>query len=167
MPNPFSRTTRSLNADSFRSSLTGLIIAFLLLTVWSAWFFMARMAIYKTSLSVRMAGADILVSEFQEDARRAVQIKEKKIIAEFSQEDIGSIRPGQPAKLYLKQIPQVGPLSAKVDQVSGTQVALSARLAPGVLLKTQQGETGQVKIEVDTVSPAVLVMRASGLFASL
>jgi hypothetical protein len=161
MSSPFSRTTRSLNADSFHTSLAGLTIALLLLTVWTAWFCMAEIAIYRTSLSARVTGKDVLVSEFTEGARRPVERTEKEIIAEFSPEDIGSIRPGQAAKVYLNTEPRAGIFSARVDQVTGTRVSLFGQFAKASI---RQGETGQVKIQVDSVSPAVLVMRASGLF---
>ena len=49
MPSPFSRTLRSLEADGHRRWAAGLIPALLLLAVWGAWFFMARVSVYEVS----------------------------------------------------------------------------------------------------------------------
>ena len=54
MPTPFSRTIRSLNAESSRLSTTALIVSAALLGVWLLWFVMARVAIYETSETARL-----------------------------------------------------------------------------------------------------------------
>src|SRR5262245_57443904 len=54
MPSPFSRTIRSLNAESSRLSTTALIVSAALLGGWLLWFVMARVAIYETSEAARL-----------------------------------------------------------------------------------------------------------------
>ena len=54
MPSPFSRTIRSLNAESSRLSMMALIAAAAILGVWLLWFVMARVAIYETSETARL-----------------------------------------------------------------------------------------------------------------
>jgi len=49
MPSPFSRTLRSLEADGHRRWAAGLIPAFLLLSIWGAWFLAARVSVYEVS----------------------------------------------------------------------------------------------------------------------
>ncbi len=51
---PFSRTTRSINADSYRRSTLGLVAILLALTVWVVWLFAARVALYEVTTSARL-----------------------------------------------------------------------------------------------------------------
>jgi len=54
MATPFSRTTRSLNADSFRRSGFGLVVVLLVLGGWAAWLGMARVALYEVTDKARL-----------------------------------------------------------------------------------------------------------------
>lgn len=54
MPSPFSRTTRSLNAESFRLSTTGLFIVAAVLGGWLWWFVAARVTLYETTGQARL-----------------------------------------------------------------------------------------------------------------
>ncbi|MFL6263425.1 MAG: HlyD family secretion protein [Thermoanaerobaculia bacterium] len=54
MPNPFSRTLRSLESDGHRRWILGLVPALLLLAAWSAWFFGTRVAVYEVSDRARI-----------------------------------------------------------------------------------------------------------------
>src|SRR5262245_4487376 len=54
MPSPFSRTIRSLNAESSRLSSMALVVSAALLGGWLLWSVMARVAIYETSETARL-----------------------------------------------------------------------------------------------------------------
>ena len=54
MASPFSRTIRSLNAESSRNSLAALIISAAILLAWLLWFVMARVPIFETSETARL-----------------------------------------------------------------------------------------------------------------
>ena len=54
MATPFSRTTRSLNADSSRRSGFGLVATMLVLGGWAAWLGMARVALYEVTDKARL-----------------------------------------------------------------------------------------------------------------
>jgi membrane fusion protein (multidrug efflux system) len=54
MATPFSRTTRALNADTYRRSTLGLIIVMAVLGAWTAWLFMARVAVYEVTDTARL-----------------------------------------------------------------------------------------------------------------
>ena len=54
MPTSFSRSLRSLDADSFRGSLVGIAVGLSLLTAWLAWFFLARVALYEVADAARL-----------------------------------------------------------------------------------------------------------------
>jgi hypothetical protein len=139
---------RSLNRDSFRPSLVGLIITILLLLAWSAWFFLAKVPLYETS------------REFQ--VRR-----DGSLAVTFSPQALARIRPDQAAVLRLAETAGQGAqtFSAIVMDTPATdsrtsQVELYA-FSPEPL---QPGVAGEVRVEVERVSPAMLVMRSAGKF---
>lgn len=51
---PFSRSARSLEADSFRFSAVMLVASLLLLTAWGLWFFFASISLYEVSETARV-----------------------------------------------------------------------------------------------------------------
>jgi multidrug resistance efflux pump len=50
----FSRSTRSLAADSFRGSILGIFIVACLLGAWAAWFFFAQIVLYEVTETARL-----------------------------------------------------------------------------------------------------------------
>src|ERR1700687_1857201 len=54
MATAFSRSVRSLEADGFRRSIFGLLLVFLLMGAWVAWFFLARVARYEVTDQARL-----------------------------------------------------------------------------------------------------------------
>ena len=54
MATAFSRSVRSLEADGFRRSIFGLLLVFVLLGAWTAWFFLARVARYEVTDQARL-----------------------------------------------------------------------------------------------------------------
>jgi len=96
-------------------------------------------------------------------------------VAEFAPEAaLGRIRPGQTARVRLAAYPssQYGSLAAEVARVSselrnGTvRVELTVRLDSNPALPLQHGLPGSVEVEVERVSPAVLLLRAAGTLVS-
>ena len=94
---------------------------------------------------------------------------ELKIMADFPPQVIGHIRPGQSAALRLDGFPaeQYGRVTASVLRVAQepradkirVELAITAR---HVAVPLQHGLLGAVEIEVDRISPAVLILRAAG-----
>ena len=144
---PFSRTMRSLDADSFGPSLVALIFAMILLLLWCFWFFLARIPITEVSQSVEIA-------------------QDEKIVATFPPKAMARLQEGQSAFLRLGGMwsERVPAIMMEINYPRG-QVELFAEenlsFIDGVM-----GEVEQVEIEVEEVSPATLVMRASGLFTT-
>ena len=54
MPIPFSRSTRSLDADSYRRSTLGIALLIIVLGIWAAWMFTARVALYEITNEARL-----------------------------------------------------------------------------------------------------------------
>jgi hypothetical protein len=141
---------RSLNADSFRPSLIGLILAMILLTAWLAWFFLARIGLYEVSQTMQVTADGI-------------------VVADFSPESKDRIWPGQPALIHLDSPPEDLPgtfpaLVMDVTQPSQQQMQteLIALAAPDKPILLPQGLRGRVEVEVERVSPATLVVHATG-----
>ena len=97
------------------------------------------------------------------------------VVADFDPRAVlGRVQPGQPARLRLDGFPwtQYGSLAATVSRVAGeirdgqVRVEFTADPAPPgrqpSSLPLQHGLPGTVEIDIERVSPAVLVLRASG-----
>jgi hypothetical protein len=152
MPTPFTNTLRSLNADRFHASLIGLGVALVLLIAWGSWFFLARMTIYEVSTSALVASDGF-------------------VIADFPMAKPGRIRRGQAAWLFpvLDGAKQAGSVPAVVIDIirSPSVEPARVRLFPvhdrDLSEVLPAGQKVRVEIEVEYVSPAVLVLRTSGL----
>jgi hypothetical protein len=152
MPTPFANTLRSLNADRFHASLIGLGVALVLVIAWGCWFFLARMTMYEVSAS-------------------AVVADDGFVIAEFAAARPGRIRRGQAAWLYPIRdgAKQPGSVPAVVIDIIESPSSEPARVKLFPVLERDlseilpEGQKVRVEIEVESVSPAVLVLRTSGL----
>ncbi|MDB4929023.1 MAG: hypothetical protein JWM10_1507, partial [Myxococcaceae bacterium] len=72
MTTPFSRSTRSLAADDGRGSLAGIAGAALVLGLWSAWLWLARVPVREQSTSARVeVGTAVFPVEAAESGRVA------------------------------------------------------------------------------------------------
>jgi len=162
-----------MNADDFRLSMIGIVVAVLLLAVWGSWFFKAEIALFKTSRKAYVTEKTHVESSFPAGSTRAVKTMTRTIIAEFDGEVAGSVRPGQEAVVILKNT--VGPnsttLPASVVNVETdpdaniVRVELAARLDSEAQQKKEicDGKACLVKIEVGQTTPANLALQASGI----
>ena len=94
-----------------------------------------------------------------------------KVMADFlPSAAIGRIQAGQPARLRLEAFPwtQYGAISATVSSVASevrdglVRVELATHPNSASLIPFQHGLPGTVEVEVDRVSPAILVLRTAG-----
>jgi hypothetical protein len=151
MATPFTQTMRSLETDTTRTRLVGLIVIALLLGVWLAWGFLSRVTLYEVSDQASLSGASTVVVQFSP----AVQ---------------GRIQPGQTARLRLDSYPwlQSGTVPAVVTPVRRTprdgwlEVRLTIAETPPAPITLDFGMTGVVEVAVEQVSPAELLLRAAG-----
>ncbi len=175
MSSPFSRTMRSLKSDNFYVSLAGLFVAAVLLILWGIWFFTAKVTFYEVSRNVHVTNKESVVTEFPSDMRGVVQrtlaTRTRVVMADFPAEAMETIKPGQAALLNLdgKIGKQTGAISAIVSNVTylpqgGGRIELLAETDANAPNPLEEGIGGEVKIEVEYITPVALVMRASGLF---
>lgn len=151
MSTAFSRSTRSLDADNSAHSVFGLILIVAILGAWIAWFLLARVSVYEVTNTARLHS-------------------KIKIVAEFPPSTLGRIRPGQPAELRLDGFPwtKYGTVSASVTSVrsniSEGSVVVEFVVHPDATsrIPLQRGLQGILEVEVDRVSPAELVISATG-----
>ena len=94
-----------------------------------------------------------------------------RVVAELAPStSVGRVRAGQAARVRLDGYPwtQYGAVGARVVSVASeprdgrVRVELDITSEPSGRIPLQHGMTGTTEIEVDTVSPAVLVLRATG-----
>ncbi|MBN9391555.1 MAG: hypothetical protein J0I20_26215 [Chloroflexi bacterium] len=147
MATTFSHTLRSLRADNFRGSIWLVLLGVLALIFWFGWFFFAQILIYSTSQSASL-----------QSSNRAVAV--------FPLSEVKRLHPGQTARLQLAGLENNGTITGRVSNIEqtaqGLQVSLDLQPAPDVPVQLQNGMSGSVKIEVEQVSPATLVLRAIG-----
>jgi adhesin transport system membrane fusion protein len=93
------------------------------------------------------------------------------IVAQFNPASaLGRVKPGQRARLRLDGFPwtQFGSIDARVVGVAGEirdgglRVELAASPSPAQAAMLRHGLTGQVDIGIESVSPALLLLRAAG-----
>ncbi|MCP4702234.1 MAG: hypothetical protein GY862_36050 [Gammaproteobacteria bacterium] len=171
MATPFSRTIRSLETDHGHLSRLGLLIAILVAVMWSWWFFTAQLISYEVSRKIYITDKENFVSRFGASryGRRIQNFRRQFILAEFSPQAMENIHPGQKAFVRLAgtagkatgAIPAVV-IKVKTGPKKGN-IELRAEIDAAAPDPFKEGEGGEVKIEVKNITPAVLVLRASGL----
>jgi len=145
----FSRSMRSLRADSFRITRLGLLLGILLMIGLLAWFFFAKVTLYEHSTSI----------EIRPDGQ---------VIATFSEEGLRRIRQGQAVVLRLDQganmpVITIPGMVYDTQKIAGKVILmLFAVDLPEELLSGNV--SGRAEVEVEYVSPAQLIVRATGRY---
>ena len=130
----------------------GIVVAMGLAGVWLAWFFLARVTLYEQAptASIRADGV---------------------VLADFSAEAAGHIQVGQPAQVTVAQtgggevaVPTVVMDMTTRRDSDGVRVELYALGDTFPENPLHDGQQGRVKVEVERVSPAALVLQAAGQF---
>lgn len=139
-PIAFGRTLRALDADGFRISNLFLVFVLALLGAWIWWFVEAGVPQYEISHEVR--------------------IEPNRFIATFPARVLDHVRPGQSATLQVDgatipaKVIAIG-MDAASGQVRAILLPLTENAPPA-------RTNAQAAIEVERVSPATLVLRATG-----
>lgn len=148
MAMPFSRTMRSLYADSFYFSLAGLIVAILLLLTWMAWFFMARMTLYETGQLVQAKRTGTIVADFPLAA--AEHIRSGQVALAYPQ-GLGEAT-GAPLQAVVTEVLPAHEQRVRIELFPHSEITVR-HIPPGTV-------TGRVTVEVAHISPAMLLLRA-------
>lgn len=145
----FSRSTGALQADSHRTALVGLVVAIPLTLIWIGWFVLATIAVREISVQLAPGPMGDVNVVFAADAGGAVRQGQDALLRltdEFGQERVvpaivSRVVPGRNGQITAQ-------LAAQPDFVDDE--ALPEQLQ------------GQAEIEIERISPAVLVLRAAG-----
>jgi hypothetical protein len=153
---PFSQSMRSLQVDRGTSSRVGLVAALILLLLWAIWFFWAPITRYETGTIARID-------------------RDGRVIATFPATALTHIWQGQRAYIRPQGVPvdERRPIPAVVanllDPIAGADFQVSFSIQWDAIDTVsarllEQAPAGEVVVEVERVSPATLVARASGQF---
>jgi hypothetical protein len=146
---PFSRSIRSLNIDSYRASRIGMILAIVIMILLFAWFFFAKVTLYEVSSDLTFTEDGHVLAYFPKEAHKRIQTGQPVIMRVYTDPDqAGLTIPG---------------LVISTDE--GSEQVMIVMISDEVFsLPLQEGLTGQAQVEVEYVTPATLVRRASGSY---
>jgi hypothetical protein len=141
----FSRSLRALGNDSFRPSLVAVAVTGALLVAWLAWFLLAPIPIYTSSATFTVQRGNTLAVTFPPETFTRLTIGQKATL----RTNIS----GAPAVTYTGTV-------LDIDQPGRTRPG-----AAFVYFDTPEmlpdNLTGEVQVQVETLSPAALVLRAA------
>jgi len=144
----FSRSVRSIQADSLVPVSVGIAFLTLLMVGWILWLFLAQVPTYATSTMAIFQPEGYIIAEFPSDALEDIQ---RKQAAQF--QPVTPTRNARPIPL----------LVADIDETTG-QVRLILQIDPHEFPLPPIGTTGQVQVIVKQTSPVLIVLRAAGLW---
>lgn len=139
----FPRSLRALNGDRFRPSLWALGVTTVLVLAWIVWFFFGSVPIYETSSEVSETPDGLLA-------------------ARFPAEPFARLAPNQTATLQFSDgtvTKSYGGTVERVDAPIGSTPG-TALIFLNTNARLPQPLVGQVRIEVETLSPLSYALRA-------
>jgi hypothetical protein len=145
----FSRSTSALQADSHRIALVSLVVAIPLILIWIGWFLLATIAVRETS-SQLLPG------------------RPGEVNAIFAADSGASVYQGQDALLRLSdefgQERVIPAIVSRVTPAENGQLTVQIAPQPEFIENEPLPDTprGQAEIEIERITPAVLVLRAAG-----
>jgi multidrug resistance efflux pump len=149
----FARSIRSLMRHRPATPLVVIACGLAALLAWTGWLFWAQISVWERT----------------GDARLELEGEELRVVGRFASSSAHRLRPGQPARLRLHgYAPDDGAIAAVVtsvgDRPSDGHIQVVLRIPDGLPdgIPAQQGLLGEVEIEVERTSPAVLLARAAG-----
>jgi len=144
----FSRSLRSLKADSFRASRIGLILAIIFVFALLIWFFFAKVTLYEISSSIELTSDGRIMAQFSEEAAKRINVGQTAILRLEGKTD--------QQKLTLPALVVDTSQKEKIEVLP-----LTTSLPEEFEMDTLKG---QVDVEVEYVKPVEMVLRTSGNF---
>lgn len=156
---PFNQSTRALQADREWSTLLVTASILVLLLLWLAWFVWAPVSLYETGVLVSVTRGGMVIANFPVQASLRLQPGQLAFLR--VQDDTALASPPVPTP----QAVTATVMSVDAGSSSGTiEVTLSSLSAqwPASTLSSGYLISGSVAVEVEQVSPALLLWRTSG-----
>ncbi len=138
---PFARTIRALDADSFRGSKLGLLLAAVVLACWIWWALAARVPRYELSTNVQLDPSG------------------QTAVAYFTPHAGMPIRAGEPAILRTGNS-QINAAVTAATTTNDGQVRVELEISPH---SAPLAEPNAVELEIERISPVTVVLRAAGI----
>ncbi len=148
---PFSRSIRSLNIDSYQASRIGMALGIIIMISLLLWFFLVKVTIYEFSTDLDFTETGIVTAGFPKENLKKITAGQPAII----QIDLG---PNQPDITLTGMV-----VGTDSKQETAELVILSEEITQ---IPLDEEISGQVQVEVEYVTPAVLVRRASGMYVN-
>jgi hypothetical protein len=142
---------RAIQADRGGMALTGLVVALLLLLLWIGWFLFARISIYERGPILRTSGDGLILAEFPAEA-----------LERLHPGQVAWVRPTGAAAQTIGRLPAYVIEAPTLNRAELHPVELYVEVTPENYEVLANGFTGQVEVEVEQLSPAVLILRATG-----
>lgn len=158
----FDQSLQSIQRDHGRLSLTGAMFAVSLLLVWIAWFFLAPIAIYEHGVILKSTRNGSIIAQFTPEVAQQLHLGQAASLNFYPAQDSASQdEAAQANKETIKALITDISQATNSDQFQVTlypeeDVDLDTRLAAG--------ESGEVEVVAEKISPAILVFRVSGQF---
>ena len=144
----FSRSMRSLKPESFRAARIGLILGSLNMLFVLGWFFLARVTLYEVSTQAQVN-------------------KDGLVKAVFSEEAVKRIKPGQAAIVRVSNGADQSPAAVSaivVDAQANGRIELLIQSRDFFVYYDPAMKPEKVEVETEYITPANLVMRATGRY---
>jgi hypothetical protein len=153
MSMPFTRSIRALRTDREWPALTILISALALLGLWLIWFSWASIPLYETGRITNVSRYGVIIALFSTEAATHLQPGQVGLIRSMEESNTEELAQGSPAMVMLvNHSDENGQVEVELASLSSQEFALE-ELGDG---------TSSVQIEVDRLSPAQWIWRASG-----
>jgi hypothetical protein len=150
---PFSRSIRSIQADSGKLTILGVIFSSLLLLAWGIWFLGSGITVNQVSTDIEIGKHGDVFAYFAPNHATKIRIGQKaKYHFLNTGEDANPVIPGQV-------------MDVSRDFSSGkTRVKISQE--PGFYnFQVEEDSQLEIAIEVEEISPAVLLLEKTGLIS--
>lgn len=146
IPTDYTKSAFSISTDNLLVRLFAAACLAFLLVAWVLWFFLANLSFYEVSKSATINTNGAIVAQFEAQTIKRLKVGQYALFQSKSTTTTSSTS----IRLHI----------TKIDTKSHYVELWS--VDPNTL-KNQKERTGQVKVEVETVTPATLVLRAAGL----
>ena len=160
---PFSRSLRSIQMDSMRLSLSGLIITILLLSAWLGWFFLASISINEISKDVTVDVKGEIRAKFPKAAVERIESGQNASIR-IEMKNPASAQNGvasMPLTITFAGIVMKKPFLMADENGNVELASIDDRFYSLIQNGSPQTFKTEVEVEVERVTPFVLLQRAS------
>lgn len=150
MASPFARSIRSIESDKFNVSIVTTAIATVVIIAWSLWFFFSQITIYVDSYDFVIEDSGFIHTSIATNQAKNVKQGQSAVLALDGElgEELGVI------SAYVYQI-------ERHTEYVDIELYSAAHYRELSILE-ENSPSGQIRIQVETASPATLIIEALG-----